>query len=156
MFSYDNIGGKIKGWAKWMFAIEAIAAVIIGFVLVAQDEDMILIGLLVVVFGLIVAWVSSWLLYGYGQLIENSDIIAEEYNRKNEKHEKDVAKSNAKKEAQRREKVKATIANPNVADDEYIDITCPNCKEELSYTKEELQSGDVICPMCDAHISIQI
>ena len=154
MFSYDNIGGKIKGWAKWIFAIEAIAAVISGFVLMAQDEDMILIGLLVVVFGPIVAWVSSWLLYGYGQLIENSDIIAEEYNRKNEKHEKDVAKSNAKKEAQRREKVKVTIANPNVADDEYIDITCPNCKGELSYTKEELQSGDVICPMCDTHISI--
>ena len=154
MFSYDNIGGKIKGWAKWIFAIEAIAAVISGFVLMAQDEDMILIGLLVVVFGPIVAWISSWLLYGYGQLIENSDIIAEEYNRKNEKHEKDVAKSNAKKEAQRREKVKVTIANPNVADDEYIDITCPNCKGELSYTKEELQSGDVICPMCDTHISI--
>ena len=154
MFSYDNIGGKIKGWAKWIFAIEAIAAVISGFVLMAQDEDMILIGLLVAVFGPIVAWVSSWLLYGYGQLIENSDIIAEEYNRKNEKHEKDIAKSNAKKEAQRREKVKVTIANPNIADDEYIDITCPNCKGELSYTKEELQSGDVICPMCDTHISI--
>ena len=154
MFSYDNIGGKIKGWAKWIFAIEAIAAVISGFVLMAQNEDMILIGLLVAVLGPIVAWVSSWLLYGYGQLIENSDIIAEEYNRKNEKHEKDIAKSHAKKEAQRREKVKATIANPNTADDEYIDITCPNCKEELSYTKEELQSGDVICPMCDTHISI--
>ena len=154
MFSYDNIGEKIKGWAKWIFAIEAIAAVISGFVLMAQDEDMILIGLLVAVFGPIVAWVSSWLLYGYGQLIENSDIIAEEYNRKNEKHEKDIAKSNAKKEAQRREKVKVTIANPNIADDEYIDITCPNCKGELSYTKEELQSGDVICPMCDTHISI--
>jgi DNA-directed RNA polymerase subunit M/transcription elongation factor TFIIS len=154
MFSFDNIGGKIKGWAKRIFAIEAIAAVISGIVIMAQDEDMILIGLLVVVFGPIVAWVSTWILYGYGQLIENSDIIAAEYNRKNEKHEKDVAKSNAKKETQRRVKVKATIANPNIADDEYIDITCPNCKEELSYTKEELQSGDVICPMCDIHISI--
>lgn len=154
MFSYDNIGGKIKGLAKLIFAILAIAAVITGFVLMAQDEDMILIGLLVVVFGPIVAWVSSLFLYGYGQLIENSDIIAAEYNRKNEKHEKDVAKSNAKKEAQRREKAKVIIANPNIADDEYIDINCPNCKEELSYTKEELQSGDVICPMCDTHISI--
>ena len=154
MFSYDNIGGKIKGWAKWMFAIEAIAAVISGFVLMAEDEDMILVGLLIVVLGPIVAWVSSWLLYGYGQLIENSDIIAEEYNRKNEKHEKVVAKNNAKKEAQRREKVKVTIANPDIADDEYIDITCPNCKEELSYTKEQVQSGDVVCPICDSHISL--
>ena len=154
MFSYDNIGEKIKGLARWAFAIEAISAVIGGFVLMVQDEDMIPIGLLVVVFGPIVAWVSSWLLYGYGQLIENSDIIAEEYNRKNEKHEKDVAKSNAKKDAQRREKMKVTLANPNIADDEYIDITCPNCNEELSYTKEQIQSGNAICPICDAHISI--
>ncbi len=161
MFSYDNIGGKIKGWAKWIFAVEAIAAVIGGFVLMAQDEDMIFLGLLVVVVGPIVAWVSSWLLYGYGQLIENSDIIAEEYNRKNEKHEKVVAKNtareqkrNAEKEAQRREKAKVIIANPDVADDEFIDITCPNCKEELSYTKEQLQHGDVTCPMCDTRISL--
>ena len=154
MFSYDNIGEKIKGLARWAFAIEAISAVISGFVLMVQDEDMILIGLLVVVFGPIVAWVSSWLLYGYGQLIENSDIIAEEYNRKNEKHEKDVAKSNAKKDAQCREKMKATLANPNIADDEYIDITCPNCNEELSYTKEQIQSGNAICPICEAPISI--
>ncbi len=154
MFSYDNIGGKIKSWAKWIFAVEAIAAVVGGFIIVDQDEDMILLGLLVVVFGPIVAWVSSWLLYGFGQLIENSDIIAEEYNRKNEKHEKVVAKNNAKKEAQRREKAKVIIANPDIADVEYIDITCPNCKEELSYIKEQLKSGDVICPMCDTHISL--
>ena len=44
--------------------------------------------------------------------------------------------------------------HPDVADNEYIDITCPNCREELSYTKEQLQSGDVVCPMCDIHISL--
>ena len=46
------------------------------------------------VVGPIVAWFSSWLLYGFGQLVENSDIIAAEYNRKNEKHEKVIAKNN--------------------------------------------------------------
>ena len=123
-----------------------------GIALMAQDEDVMLIGLLVVIFGPVVAWVSSWILYGYGQLIENSDVIAEAYKRKNEKQVKNVAKENAKIEAQRREKVKATVANSNVADAEYIDIACPNCKEELSFTKEQLHSGDAICPMCDTKI----
>ena len=162
MFSYDNIGGKIKGWAKWIFAIEAIAAVIAGIVIMVENEGAILVGLLVIIFGPIVAWVSSWLLYGFGQLIENSDIIAEEHKRVNEKHEKVVAKNNAReqkriaeKQAQRREVAKATIANPNVDEDVFVDITCPNCKAELSYPKGQLQSEEgVVFPMCDATISL--
>jgi hypothetical protein len=105
--------------------------------------------------GPIIAWVSSWLLYGFGQLIENSDIIAEEYNRKNEKHEKVVEKNNEKKQAQRFKEVKAAIENPDVDEYKFIDITCPNCKATLSYPKWQLQSEEgVTCPMCDAHISV--
>ena len=73
---YDNIGEKIKGLARVMFIVEAIAAVITGIALMGSDEDMILIGLLVMVVGPIVAWVSSWLLYGFGELIDNACIIA--------------------------------------------------------------------------------
>lgn len=54
--------------------------------------------MLVILFAPIIAWISSWLLYGYGQLIENSDIIAEEYKRANEKYEKVVAKNNAREQ----------------------------------------------------------
>lgn len=73
---YDNIGGKIKGLAKWTFAVEAIAAVICGFMLIVEDFDMILLGLLVIAVGPLVAWAFSWLLYGFGELIDNTDIIA--------------------------------------------------------------------------------
>ncbi len=150
---YDNIGGKIKILAKWMFAVETIAAVIIGIALMAEDVD--IVGLLVIIFGPIVAWVSSWLLYGYGQLIENSDIIAAEHKRVNEKHEKVVAKNNERKQEQRKKQIKATVANPDVDTDEYIDITCSNCKAELSFTKGQLQSGESLtCPMCDATTSL--
>ena len=69
---YDNIGGKIKGLAKATFIIEAIAVVITGIALMASDEDMIPIGLLVMVVGPIVAWVSSWLLYGFGELVDKA------------------------------------------------------------------------------------
>ena len=75
MFNYDNIGGKIKGLAKAAFIVEAIAAVLSGLVMFAEDDDMFLIALLVAIVGPIVAWVGSWLLYGFGQLIENSDTL---------------------------------------------------------------------------------
>ena len=75
MFNYDNIGGKIKSLAKVAFIVEAIAAVISGLVMFAEDDDMFLIALLVAIVGPIVAWVGSWLLYGFGQLVENSDTL---------------------------------------------------------------------------------
>lgn len=73
---YDNIGGKIKGLAKASFIVAAIAEVITGIALMAADEDLILYGLLVMVVGPIVAWVSSWLLYGFGELIDRVCEIA--------------------------------------------------------------------------------
>ena len=72
---YNNIGGKIKGLAKASFIVAAIAAVITGIALMATDEDLILYGLLVMVVGPIVAWVSSWLLYGFGELIDKASDI---------------------------------------------------------------------------------
>ena len=75
MFNYENIGGKIKGLARAAFIVEAIAAVISGLVMMVEDDDMIPFALLVMVVGPIVAWVGSWLLYGFGQLIENSDTL---------------------------------------------------------------------------------
>ena len=68
---YDNIGGKIKGLAKTMFIVEAIGAVITGIVLLATDDDFILVGLLTLFCGPIVAWVSSWILYAFGELVED-------------------------------------------------------------------------------------
>ena len=69
---YDNIGKKIKGLATASFIVVAIAEVITGIALMVSDDDMILVGLLVMVVGPIVAWVSSWLLYGFGELIDKT------------------------------------------------------------------------------------
>lgn len=67
---YDNIGGKIKGLAKATFAIGAIAAAITGIALMTSDGDLAFIGLLVLFTGPIAAWISSWLIYGFGELID--------------------------------------------------------------------------------------
>lgn len=147
MFAFDNIGGKIKGLAKFIFAILTIIELLGGFFFLIEGNNEI-IGLLIIVGGPILAWINSWLLYGFGQLIENSDIIANDYNRKYEIREK-------KRETRLREDAKVSISNPEVPDDEYIDIICPKCREELSYTKEQLQGENiVVCPICDTNISL--
>ena len=69
---YENIGGKIKNWAKWIFVIEVIGAVITGLVLFFTDEDLILYGLLTLVCGPIVAYIGSGILYAFGELVEKT------------------------------------------------------------------------------------
>ena len=74
---YEDIGKKIKGLAKAAFVIEAIAAVIYGIVLLCEDEDLLFIAFLVWIAGFLVSWVSSWFLYGFGELIDQVCYIAE-------------------------------------------------------------------------------
>ena len=77
MFNYHNIGKKIKTLAMVGFIVETILFALYGVLIVAENRDFILTGLLVIILGPIFAWISSWLVYGFGQLIENSDMIAE-------------------------------------------------------------------------------
>lgn len=69
---YDNIGKKIKGLAKWTAIVEMISCFIAGIVMIIEDDDLILIALPIILFGPIIAWVSSWLIYGFGELIDKT------------------------------------------------------------------------------------
>lgn len=69
---YNRIGGKIKGLAKAIFIVEAIAAVITGIAFMVADEGPIGYGLLIMLLGPVIAWISSWLLYGFGELIDKA------------------------------------------------------------------------------------
>ena len=74
---YDNIGGKIKVLSIVIFIFESLVAVAAGCSILAESfaNEYIshISGLFILILGPIVAWISSWLLYGFGQLIENSD-----------------------------------------------------------------------------------
>ncbi|MBR3934300.1 MAG: hypothetical protein IKJ68_10400 [Clostridia bacterium] len=69
---FDNIGGKIKILAQVLCWLGVIASVICGFSIMVDSDD---VGFLIVVIGPLVSWVSSFFLYGFGQLIENTDIL---------------------------------------------------------------------------------
>lgn len=77
---FDNAGGKIKAIAKVIAWIGIAVCGIYGFVMLVSVEDMALIGLLVMTVGPLAVWISSLVLYGFGELIENSSIIANKKN----------------------------------------------------------------------------
>ena len=61
---YSNIGGKIKGLAKAICIIEAALSAIGGVLLVALDDDLIMYGMALAIIGPVIAWLSSWAMYG--------------------------------------------------------------------------------------------
>jgi len=84
---FDNIGSKIKTLAKVVCWIGIIASIIIGFILLVQDEDTVLAGLLTMILGSLGSWIGSFMTYGFGQLIENSDILVSQNKNKTIGHQ---------------------------------------------------------------------
>lgn len=89
---YSNIGKKIQKLAMVCAIIGMIASIAIGAALIQMsdggyyygtNETLLTIGIVVIVLGSVLSWVLSFVLYGFGRLVENSDIIARQYRRKN-------------------------------------------------------------------------
>ena len=77
---FDNIGGKIKTLASVIAWLGIIVSVIIGIMLMSTAEEFIIAGLIIAIVGSISSWIGSFLLYGFGELVENSAIIAQKHN----------------------------------------------------------------------------
>ena len=85
---FNNIGGKIKALAKVLCWLGIILSVLSGIAILASgDSGRIAVngaystvssgvaGILVIVIGCLASWIGSFFAYGFGQLIENSDVI---------------------------------------------------------------------------------
>ncbi len=66
---FNNIGDKIKKLAMVSTILGIIISVIYGIVLMASDNDLIFVGLLVIVLGSLLFWIGSFTLYGFGEMI---------------------------------------------------------------------------------------
>lgn len=80
---FDNIGGKIKALAKIVAWIGIILSVVLGIVAMFSPVVYngtaykgILPGILIIIIGALGSWISSWVMYGFGQIIENTDKLA--------------------------------------------------------------------------------
>ena len=80
---FSGIGKKIKVVATVLFYLLAITSVIGGFYVIfgfgslLGTGNAILVGILIALVGCLIAWISAFMLYGYGELVENSTIIRE-------------------------------------------------------------------------------
>ncbi len=91
---FNNIGSKIKALAKVVTWVGIIGSVIAGIGMMTASRTMIgaygidvrggsvIGGILVMVVGSVAAWVSSFILYGFGDLVENAKRIADAQERR--------------------------------------------------------------------------
>ena len=104
---YENIGGKIKSLAKWMFIVEEIGSIIFGFICLLIWGFEAWWALLIIVFGPVVAWVSSWILYAFGELVEDIHAMKNNYYPSNEEKAKLDAEAKECSEAEEKAKLDA-------------------------------------------------
>ena len=155
---FDNIGRKIKTLAQAVCWIGIVCSVISGIVTISIDDDLAFLGIIIIVIGSLISWVSSFTLYGFGQLIENTDQlvlnaekpysnkkatqtnIAKKYTYTEEDSPKDIQKETAQNPKFKTflEEIKAT----NTADLELIlqDQKDLYTKEEINLIEKELKS----------------
>ena len=150
---FSNIGETIKVLAKVAFWLAVTLCLIIGIASwIIEDKDFFM-GMYPIVIGLFSSMGGSILIYGFGQLIVNTDIIAEHYGRQNEKHEKYVQKKKETEVKAHTQKAKVKIKDDNVDEEAFIDITCPHCKEMISFKKRTIVEEKIIeCPFCENKI----
>ena len=101
---WDNIGEKIKTLAKVIAFVGIISSIIGGISLISQGiginqrnwsssggELSIFLGIASLIGGSIISWISSFFMYGFGELIEvTSEIKKHIYGEKNNPDNNDV------------------------------------------------------------------
>ncbi len=133
---FDNTGEKIKVLAKVIFVLGIISAVISGIYLMTGGGIAVLYGFMTVIGGALGSWIVSIFIYGFGQIITNTDSIS----------------SNTRK-IEKEEEVQVAATEPDKYG--FIDVECPSCKATLSYSKDTLtKKSKVVCPMCDEEIDV--
>lgn len=79
---FTNIGGKIKLTAKIACWVSMVASFIGGIILliysiVEAEDELIIVGLIVPLVAPFLCWIGSFVMYGFGELIEKTAEIAE-------------------------------------------------------------------------------
>ena len=167
IFNFDNIGGKIKNWAKWIFIVEAIGSIITGISLMASasdiDDILFMTGILTIFLGPIIAWVSSWILYAFGQLVEDIHAMRKKYypmaeeqaNREAEERAKREAEAKAKHEAELKAQREATEKARQEAEEKAKEQSAVNTPDSIKKEPKPKEAPREIlpCPQCGEDLS---
>lgn len=132
---YDNIGSKIKTLAKVIFIIIASLSLIAGVLILFIVDNGFIIGILTVGIGVLLSWVGTFFLYGFGQLIENTDILVRE----------------SKKQSNGIQRI-STESNENDISIEKVAESMKNLKSNPSNTSTNIKR----CPYCGERITSKV
>ena len=74
---YENIGGKLKGLAKWACIIGSALYIVLGLIyiflgLASGNVAWAFVGIFAGVLGPLVIWIGTWVTYAFGDLVEKS------------------------------------------------------------------------------------
>ncbi len=73
---FENVGEKIKSFARNSFAVAVIiyiiGAMVMWMISIENGNVFVWAGFILLIFGPASAWVTSLLLYGFGELVANS------------------------------------------------------------------------------------
>ncbi|MBO5884085.1 MAG: hypothetical protein J6Q78_06740 [Clostridia bacterium] len=117
---YNNIGKKIKLLAIVSAIVFALAGYVTGSILMILDDfdSTGWIGLLIMILVPIIAWVSSFVLYGFGELVEKTCNI------------NNILSGGKAEDSERIKRIKRLLAKDLITDEEYQTIFERIKKEE--------------------------
>lgn len=160
---YDDIGGKIKSFAKGSFYVEAIASVLAGLFFLVESEE--IWPLFLIICGPIAAWVMSWFIYGYGEIIDRLGYISDNTEQSINTSSKSKVSSTFEPKCtvntegnhsampkEDSENKKPAEQNKTNTKEKYLVMNCPGCGEKL-YFDEEVEKAE--CPYCGRNIQVK-
>ncbi len=146
--NFDRVGKKIKDLVKILFYIQLVVYGIIGLSLALMGPFGILIGIVVFGVGALVAWISSWMLYGYGEIIDKvCDIeINTRGTATSSDSEEKISDYEAKKDAKKGKcdicgKESVPVVECEIKDSlgtRYRNV-CEDCRNEKTFTDGEIK-----------------
>ena len=130
---YEHIGRKIKSVAEWLNVLGVFVSVLLGVIIIGYNEDSFLLGLLVMGVGAIISWLSTLLLCGFGQLVEDTQTIREAITNGNAIGTAHTAASSPSEEKNREtaERTDATCANCGAERADNA-VFCTSCGQKFS------------------------
>ena len=137
---FNNIARKIKNLSKVLTFIGIIGSIITGTAIALDGEFGALLGIGIIIIGCLMSWIGSFLLYGFGQLIENTDILVKQGARK-----ASSAASQASASAPVVQPAPAPFVQPapapavQYAPAPAVKVFCTNCGSE---------KWSAVCPVC--------
>lgn len=83
---FNNIEKKIMGLAKVACWLGVAAGAILGVLIAYSNGNLqgVIVGGLAFVLIALASWIASFCLYGFGKLVENSEIVAKSVGKKSE------------------------------------------------------------------------